>query len=96
MEDFRNETAATFLAVNVDEDRSSVPAFLKEVGWTVPVAYGHGLDQLLGVSGLPTIVIFDRQGRIVFRQEGVDPEGFVGELEKHLREVLHEPAGGRS
>jgi len=60
------------------------------------VAYGQGLDQLLGVSGLPTIVIFDRQGRIVFRQEGVNPEGFVGELEKHLREVLHEPAAGKS
>jgi thiol-disulfide isomerase/thioredoxin len=96
MADFRNETAATFLAVNVDEDRSSVPAFLREVGWTVPVAYGLELDQLLGVRALPTIVIFDRQGRIVFRQEGVNPEGFVEELEKHLRSVLHEPAGGRS
>jgi thiol-disulfide isomerase/thioredoxin len=96
MGDFRNETAAAFLAVNVDEDRSSVPAFLKEAGWTVPVVYGQELDQLLSVGALPTIVIFDRQGRIVFRQEGVNPEGFVGELEKRLREVLHDSAGGRS
>jgi thiol-disulfide isomerase/thioredoxin len=96
MGDFRNETAAAFLAVNVDEDRSSVPAFLKEAGWTVPVVYGQELDQLLSIGALPTIVIFDRQGRIVFRQEGVNPEGFVGELEKRLREVLHDSAGGRS
>jgi thiol-disulfide isomerase/thioredoxin len=91
MENFRTEPAAAFLAVNVDEDRSGVPAFLKEEGWTVPVAYGQGLDQLLGVGGLPTVVIFDRQGRVVYRQEGLDPESFVGELGKHLREALQQP-----
>ena len=35
-ENFRNEPAAVFLAVNVDEDRAGVPAFLKEEQWTTP------------------------------------------------------------
>jgi len=90
IERFRNEPAA-FLAVNVDEDASRVAAFLKEEKWTVPVAYAQGLDRLLGVNGLPTIMIFDRQGQVVYRQEGVDPEGFVEELGKHLREALQQP-----
>ena len=91
-ENFRTESGATFLAVNVDEDRSGVPAFLKEEGWTVPVAYALGLDQLLGVGGLPTVVIFDRQGRVVYRQEGLDPGSFVEELDKRLHEALQHPA----
>jgi len=40
-------------------------------------------------------VIFDRQGQVVYRLDGVNPESFVPELTKHLRETLREPAGGK-
>ena len=98
MANFRTEPAAAFLAVNTDADRSMVPAFLKEEGWSLPVAYAQGLDQLLDVRGLPTIVIFDRQGRVVYRNEGVDPERFVDDLDKHVREALQPrlPASGEA
>jgi thiol-disulfide isomerase/thioredoxin/predicted negative regulator of RcsB-dependent stress response len=92
---FRADSGAAFLSVNVDLDRSSVPVFLKQQGWTVPVAYAQGLDQLLSVGELPTVVIFDRQGRIVYRREGVDPANFADELSKHLRETLQESVGSR-
>ena len=92
-ETFRAVPSTAFLSVNVDHDRSGVPAFLKQEGWTLPVAYAQGLDQLLIVSELPTLVIFDRQGRIVYREDGVNPGSFVEELSKHLRETLKEPAG---
>ncbi|MGA2609316.1 MAG: redoxin domain-containing protein [Terriglobia bacterium] len=88
VENFRNEPAAVFLAVNVDEDRAGVPAFLKEVQWTTQVAYAQGLDRLLGVQSLPTLLIFDRNGRVVFRLEGLDFERFVEILDKKLRETL--------
>jgi thiol-disulfide isomerase/thioredoxin len=91
-ENFRTESDAVFLAVNVDEDRSGVLVFLKEEGWDVPVAYALGLEHLLSVGGLPTVVIFDRQGRVVYRQEGLDPESFVEELDKRLHEALQQPA----
>ena len=65
-----------------------MPAFLKEERWTTQVAYSQGLERLLGVQSLPTLVIFDRNGRVVFRQEGLDLERFVETLDKKLRETL--------
>jgi hypothetical protein len=87
-ESFRTDPNATFLSLNTDQDRTSVPTFLKQAGWTVPEAYAQGLDQLLSVRELPTLVIFDRHGHVVYRQDGVNPESFVEELSKHLRETL--------
>jgi hypothetical protein len=36
-------------------------------------------------------VIFDRNGRVVFRLEGLDYERFVETLDKKLRETLSAP-----
>jgi thiol-disulfide isomerase/thioredoxin/predicted negative regulator of RcsB-dependent stress response len=91
-QNFHADPNIVFLSLNMDQDRSGVPAFLKQAGWNVPAAYAQGLDQLLGVTELPTLVVFDRQGRIVFREEGLDPDTFVEVLSKHLRETLE--AGG--
>jgi thiol-disulfide isomerase/thioredoxin len=90
---FGTNANVAFLSLNVDQDRSGVPAFLKQAGWTLPVAYAQGLDQLLSVSSLPTLVIFDDRGRIVYREDGVNPESFAEDLSKHLRETLQEPVG---
>jgi thioredoxin-related protein len=65
-----------------------VPGFLKEEQWTIPVAYAQGLDRLLGVQDIPTVLIFDRQGHVIFRQRGLDPEHFVATLEKNVRRAL--------
>jgi len=88
VENFHNEPAAVFLAVNVDEDRASVPAFLKEAQWTIQVVYAEGLDRLLMVQNIPTLLIFDRNGRVVFRQEGLVYSSFVQTVERKVREVL--------
>jgi len=92
VETFRNEPAAVFLAVNVDQDQASVPAFIKEEQWTTPVVYAQGLDRLLGVQSLPTLLIFDRNSRVVFRLEGLDFTSFVGIVEKKVRETLQQSA----
>jgi thiol-disulfide isomerase/thioredoxin len=89
-QNFRNEPAAVFLAVNVDEDRARVPAFLKEEQWTTSVVYAQGLDRLLGVLSLPTLMIFDRNGHVVFRQEGLVVSGFVEILDRKVREALEQ------
>ena len=94
-EKFRDVPDVDFLSLNVDEDRSGVPAFLKEAGWTVPEAYARGLNHLLSVKELPTLVIFDRNGEIVYRQDGLDPKTFGDELTWHLRAALQEAAGGQ-
>jgi thiol-disulfide isomerase/thioredoxin len=88
METFHQNPAAAFLAVNVDEDRAVVPDFLKEEKWAAPVVYAQGLDQLLGVRALPTVLILDPEGRVVFRQLGLEPVSFVETLTKKVRESL--------
>jgi thiol-disulfide isomerase/thioredoxin len=85
---FHNEPAASFLAVNVDEERAGVASFVKEEQWKIPVVYAQGLDHFLEVTALPTLVIFDRQGRVVFREVGMDPARFEKQLENKLRQVL--------
>jgi len=91
-ERFHSDPNAAFLSLSTDQDRSGVPAFLRQQGWTLPAAFAQGLDHLLGIREIPTVVIFDRQGRIVYRQEGVILESFVPELSKHLFEALQGPA----
>ena len=87
-EKFHNQPSAVFLAVNVDENRANVPAFLKEAHWTTPVVYAQGLDRLLGVVSLPTLMIFDRSGHVVFRQEGLAVSTFEDTVEKKVRGAL--------
>jgi thiol-disulfide isomerase/thioredoxin len=89
---FRNEPNATFLAVNVDEDSDTVANFLKQEHWTTPVVFAQGLDSLFGIHSLPTVIIFDRGGRVIFREEGLDPASFVEILEKKVRQALAQPA----
>jgi thiol-disulfide isomerase/thioredoxin len=92
VETFRNDPAAVFLAVNVDQDQASVPAFVKEEQWTTPLVYAQGLDRLLGVQSLPTLLIFDRNGHVVFRLEGLAFSSFVETVEKKVRETLEQAA----
>ena len=94
IQNFRNEPAAAFLAVNVDEDRGRVPSFLKEEHWTVPVVYAQGFDRLLGVRSLPTLMIFDREGRVVFRQEGLNAQSFAAALQTRVRQALAQSLNG--
>jgi len=89
IEDFRSEPRVAFLSVNTDEDRSVVPGFLKEEKWTAPVVYAQGLDQLMSIRALPTLMILDGEGRVIFRQAGLDYEMFVETLESRLREELN-------
>jgi len=91
IEKFQKEPAAVFLAVNVDENQANVPAFVKEEHWTTPVVYAQGLDRFFGVTSLPTLMIFDRNGHVVFRQEGLLATTFVDTVEKKVRGALGQP-----
>jgi thiol-disulfide isomerase/thioredoxin len=92
---FRDNPAVAFLAVNVDEDHGVVRDFLRDEKWTTPVVYARGLDASMGVNALPTVLIIDPQGRVAFRQAGLDAESFVSTLETKVREILaHSGAPG--
>ncbi|MGA2632108.1 MAG: redoxin family protein [Terriglobia bacterium] len=88
IETFRNDPRVAFLSINADEDRAAVADFLKAEKWNVPVAFAQGLDQMLGIRALPTTMILDPEGRVVFRQTGLDLSTFVPTLEGKIREIL--------
>jgi peroxiredoxin len=56
-----------FLAVDMQESRAEVEAYIKEGGYTFPV----GLDasgeagMLYGVQSIPSTLLIDRQGNII-------------------------------
>ncbi len=54
----------------------------------LPVVYAQGLDQLMGVRALPTTMILGPEGRVIFRQNGIDIPSFVATLEGKIRDAL--------
>jgi thiol-disulfide isomerase/thioredoxin len=77
-----------FLAIDADEDRSLVKPFVEEQGWKNPVYYEDGLQRILRVSSIPTTVVFGKDGSIVSRMNGYNPESFVDVLTDRIREAL--------
>ncbi len=69
-----------FYAVNTDEDQSLVPHFVAHEKWDVPTVYADGLDDFMKVDSLPTVMVFDRAGKIIYRINGFPPEGFTENL----------------
>ena len=74
--------------LGADEDRSIVPGFVKEEGWTAPIVYAQGLDQILSIRALPTTMILGPDGRVIFRQAGINIPTFVDTLESKIRDAL--------
>jgi thiol-disulfide isomerase/thioredoxin len=77
-----------FFAVDADEDESRVPPFLAREKWSVPVIFADGLDDFLRVNTLPTVIVIDRAGKIVYRASGLTEEGFPEALTTAIQEVL--------
>jgi thiol-disulfide isomerase/thioredoxin len=73
-----------FYALNCDDDESLVAPFLAEEKPKTPALFADGLDRLLRVDSFPTTLILDRTGKIAFRADGFDPDGF----EKSLADAI--------
>lgn len=75
-EEVRSEYAddeVAFLAINTGEDEAKVREFQNKTPFSYPVLLdpGETLFSRFGVNGLPTVLIIDPQGRIVFLETGV-------------------------
>ncbi|HUJ32087.1 MAG TPA: redoxin domain-containing protein [Candidatus Acidoferrum sp.] len=84
-------SGVVFLAVNTDEDESLVPPFLKREKWNVPVVYADGLDDFMKVETLPTVVILDPTGKVVYRVGGLVRQGFTVSLSAAIQNALGNP-----
>ena len=85
---FENRSDVFFLAVNDDEDESRVKPYLEREKIRMTVVFSDGLDELLGIKAFPTVIVLDRTGRIVYRAQGFDPEGFAPALSGAIERAL--------
>jgi len=83
-----DDSGITFLAVNADEDESVVPTYVGEVKWNLPLVYADGLGKFLGVNALPTVIILDRDGKVVYNAAGLPEKGFTESIENALHLAL--------
>jgi thiol-disulfide isomerase/thioredoxin len=89
---YSGRTDVVFYALNCDDDETLVAPYLEGVKLKTPTLFADGLEHLLGVDSFPTTVILDRNGKIAFRANGFDPDGF----EKSLTDAVERAAGAGS
>jgi thiol-disulfide isomerase/thioredoxin len=85
---YSGNSSVSFFAVNTDEDESLVAPFLAREKWQLPVVFADGLDEFLGVTSLPTVLVLDRSGKIAYRVNGFSPNGFSETLVAAIQSAL--------
>jgi thiol-disulfide isomerase/thioredoxin len=85
---YAGNTNLAFYAVNTDEDETLVPGFVAKEKWDVPVVFADGLDDFMNVTGLPTVIILDRAGKIAFRMDGFPTKGFTEYLTTAIQDAV--------
>jgi thiol-disulfide isomerase/thioredoxin len=77
------------LTVNLDDSPRLAARFMEQIGLSVPVyRMPRGQVALIGVSGLPTNILIDREGRPVKIYAGYSPD-----LAKEIRGLVLEMIG---
>jgi thiol-disulfide isomerase/thioredoxin len=85
---FQGDGKVQFLGANCDEDESLVAPYLAEEHPKITSYFADGLDRLLAVTSLPTVVVLDHDGKIVYRSEGFGESDF----EKSLSDAITKAA----
>lgn len=81
-----------FLAPNRDEDESLVAPFVQQEKLRVTIVFSDGLERVLQIEAIPTVIVIDRAGKIVFRAQGFLAEGFLDGLSAAIARATA-PAG---
>jgi thiol-disulfide isomerase/thioredoxin len=90
--DFQANPDVLFLAANCDEDESLVAPYLAEDKPRTPVVFADGLDRYFTVNSFPTVIVFDRAGKIAYRSNGFEPDTFEPNLAAAVRGALAPPS----
>jgi thiol-disulfide isomerase/thioredoxin len=85
---FQQNHDVVFLAADCDDDETLVAPYVKETKPQMTVVFADGLDHLFSIKAFPTVVIIDREGKIVYRAEGYDEEGFQKSLVSAIHQAL--------
>ncbi|RJP73688.1 MAG: hypothetical protein C4524_14320 [Candidatus Zixiibacteriota bacterium] len=68
------ERGIELLAITTDKDTSKVAPFIAEHQYTFPVLFNQGTSRDYDVSGIPTLYVVDREGRLQYRHLGYRPD----------------------
>src|SRR5437016_1141827 len=90
--DFQANPDVYFLAADCDEDESLVAPYLEADKPRTPVIFADGLDRFFTVNSFPTVMVIDRMGKIAFRSEGFESDGFEPKLAAAVRRALAPPS----
>jgi len=90
--DFQTNPDVLFLAADCDEDESLVAGYLQEHKPRTPVVFADGLDRFFTVNAFPTVMVIDRTGKVAYRTNGFDPDGFESNLAAAIRRAMAQPA----
>lgn len=77
-----------FIAINEDEDQSRVEPFLTANQWDKTTWLDAGLGTFLGIDSLPTTMILGREGQILFREAGFEPDAFEQQIDAAIQKAL--------
>ena len=85
---FRDDERIVFLFINEDEDMGKAVTFLAKKGYAMPmVTLAGGVPSGIYSGTLPTTVILDKEGNIVFKEEGLanySSTNFINQLKALL------------
>ena len=83
------DSGFVFVAINEEEDTAAARAYMNQLGFSFPVAFGRGrLRPLFHYPGLPYTVLLDRGGRIAGRWIGYAGPGQLQAMRALIRSEL--------
>ena len=70
---YKTNSSVLFLLVNEDQDKAKATKVIEQQNNKLPFVFDFNKEivRKLGVTGLPTQIIIDRQGKIRFRRSGI-------------------------
>jgi thiol-disulfide isomerase/thioredoxin len=85
---FETDNRIVFLFMNEDYDPAEGIQYLKQKGYSVPLAKRAGnIPSKLFSGTLPTTIILDKEGKVVYKHEGLaqyNTKDFIGQLKTLL------------
>lgn len=88
MYDTYKDQGLIILGISLDQQKEGLPAFINEYTINYPVLLGNQeIAKAYDVQGIPTMVAFDKKGKIAFREVGFS-ETNAQKLEVKIAELL--------
>ena len=89
---FSGRDDVVFLAINTDEDESLVAPFLQDQKLGGTLVFADGVGQAFHVESIPTVLVLDRAGKIVYRTQGFAPDSFADLASAAITKASSSPA----